>query len=112
MYNKYWITAIVALLILSLGQWYFYNLDRQNWISETEKILVERKEKNRIKIDSLVKAAESIRKESEEQVQGLLKKNYSLNRKIWNYENNPDFNDYDFLERATNVANYKYRQEK
>lgn len=99
-------TIVVAAFFYQRHQ---YNSEIDDLRKVHDEFIEQYKSEKKSEIDSLKKAQEKSIQEFNENVNSLKSYNNYLNKKIKNYGKNPDFNDYDFLERANNVSKYKYK---
>lgn len=67
------------------------------------------KEEKLRSIDSLKSLQEDTVNDLNKEIGSLIEYNNVLTNKIRNYGKNPKFDDYDFLERAKHVSEYKYK---
>lgn len=105
--------CFVAVTLIYVAAFFYRVRSYESKIEDLRKVhdefIEQYKSEKKSEIDSLKKAQEKSIQEFNENVNSLKNYNNYLNKKIKNYGKNPDFNDYDFLERANNVSKYKYK---
>lgn len=101
--------AIGAMLIFVVIRERVNSVVIDNLRERNSEISEKYKEEKVKAIDSLKSLqTEELSKLSDE-VQSLRDYNQTLTNKLRNYGKNPSFDDYDFIERANNVASYRYQ---
>lgn len=107
--NKIGLGVIIALILVILGQYLFYKRDKAELLANQEEMVKKIREDSEKRIDEIMTEAEDDKKDYEDKVNNLVRKNQLLNNKIWQYENNPAFDNYDLLERARHISSYRYK---
>lgn len=109
MKDKIYITLLILLLVGGVAQYVLYERDKAEMLANQEEATEKIKEEAEARIDEILIEVEAEKNKHNTKINNLLDRNRNLNAIIWDYENNPAFDDFDLLERARHIANYQYK---